>query len=177
MVILLYSLILIPLFFYVAVFSYETYLSIKRISNKKLKRGEAFVSATWEVTHTILVYAFVIFFVSHADLLPAIATTIFLPVIILMIALIARGTLYLYLFYGNTKISKIGKLWHGLFAITHLVNLAAALWLTIAVAYEIITRHFIASTENIGLIALGLIPIGLLCAVPLYTLYRTGGSK
>ncbi len=177
MVILLYSLILVPLLFYVAVFSYETYLSIERISSKKLKRGEAFVSATWEVTHTILVYAFVIFFVSHADLLPVIATTIFLPVVILMIALIARGTLYLYLFYGDIRISKIGKLWHRLFALTHIINLAAALWLTIAVTYEIITRHFVASTDNVGLIALGLIPISLLCAVPLYKLYKTRDSK
>ncbi len=177
MVALLYSLILVPLLFYVAVFGFETLLSVKRVFGSSFDRGTAFVHATWEVTHTILVYAVVMFMISHADLLPAIATTIFLPVVILMVALISRGTLYLYLFYGDVQLSRIGKMWHGLFALTHIINLGTALWLTVAVAYEIITRHFIPSTDDIGLVAFGLIPVGLLCAVPLFTLYRTKDSK
>jgi len=177
MVALLYSLILIPLLFYVVVFGFETIASIKRVLNGSFNRETAFVHATWEVTHTILVYAVVMFIISHADLLPLIATTIFLPVVILMMALILRGTLYIYLYYGNTKISKISKIWHSLFALTYVVNLSAALWLTIAVTYEIITRHFTPSTDNVGLIAFGLVPVAIFCAVPLLILYRTKDPK
>ncbi|MEP7205235.1 MAG: hypothetical protein ABI716_03525 [Candidatus Saccharibacteria bacterium] len=177
MVALLYCLILAPLLFYVSVFGFETFLSVKRVFSGSFDQGTAFVHATWEITHTILIYAVVMFMVSHAELLPIIATTIFLPVVILMIALISRGTLYLYLFYGEVHVSSIGRLWHGLFSLTHLINLAAALWLTIAVSYEIITRHFIPSTDDIGLVASGLIPVALLCAVPLYHLYRTNVTK
>lgn len=172
MVTLIYCMILIPIILYVLGFGYETILSIQRAGSKELKKGEAFAHATWEITHTSLIYAFVVFMITHASLLPLIATQTILPLSIFMIALMLRGVLYLYLFYGDIAVTKINRLWHILFAFTHVASLGAILWAATTVAVEIMQRHFIPDNDGVIASAIVFVPVILICIIPIYWAYR-----
>ncbi len=53
-----YVLIYLPIVLFVLAFLYETYLSFMRLKSPKAGKG-GYVAATWEVTHTLLIFAVV----------------------------------------------------------------------------------------------------------------------
>jgi len=172
MVALLYLFILTPLIVYVITFIYETYLAIMRVKTGKLDRGQAFVMSTWEISHTIFVYAVTVFIVSHADLLPIIAPQLLLPSSIFIVALIIRGTMYLSLFYADSSSNKKHRLWHALFALTYITGLLSAVWLIMIATVSIITQGFVPNTDALIYTAAGFIPALLICGIPIFVLYR-----
>jgi len=172
MVALLYLFILTPLIVYVITFIYETYLAIMRVKTGKLDQGQAFVMATWEISHTIFVYSVTVFIVSHADLLPIIAPQLLLPSSIFIIALIIRGTMYLSLFYNDTPNVKHNRAWHAVFALTYIIGLLSAVWLIVIAVLGIITQGFVPNTDALIYTAAGFIPALLICGIPIFTIYR-----
>lgn len=171
MVNLVYFLIIFPLLWYLLAFGYETGLAFSRLGGGRLNRGVAFVSGTWEVTHTMLVYAFTVFAISFASLLPQAASKLFLPISFFMCALMIRGSLYLYLFYSDKKVA-LGGFWRLVFAVAHLAS-----WLAVAVgSYRMVNlihkTNFTPSTNALGEIAIGFVLAVVICAVPLLQIYR-----
>ncbi len=172
---LLYSLILVPLVLYVVAFSFETYMSIKRLFTKHYSQGAGYIHATWEVTHTLLVYSFIIFMTSHSEILPQLAPIIFLPVSIIAIGLMLRAALYLYLFYGQDT-PRAPKLSHILFALCHIVPLAALAYVIKMVALYLWWSGFTPSTQYIWAVVIGFVVTVGFCVIPLTRLYSSDRS-
>lgn len=170
MVGLLFALITIPLIWYLLAFGYETILAFSRIKSGKFDRGAAFVHSTWEVTHTMLVYTFTVFAICFAGLLPLAANDLFWPIAVFMCALMTRGSLYLYLYFGSKDV-KLSRFWHLVYALAHLASLLAV----IVGAYRMVSLigriHFIPSTIAIGEVAIGFVLVAAISAIPLVQLY------
>ncbi len=171
MVAWLYALILIPALAWVATFGRETWLALKRSETGDYSAGVAHVHASWEITHTLLVFSFTVFLISHADALVFLDTALFMPVCVFMISLITRGCLYLYLFYAETIPRP--ALWHSLFAITHIVSLVAILTGLIVVTANLLTYSFFSpNTENLPIVTVGFVLTFAVCAVPIWAAYH-----
>ena len=166
----LYALILLPVAAWLTAFGYETWLALGRSETGNFKKGDAYVHASWEITHTLLVYAFTVFLISHADSLSLLDTALFLPVCVFMIALILRGCLYLYLFYGENI--KWPQLCYNLFAITHVVSIVAILSGAVNVAFIIMTFSIQPSTDHLPIVTVGFVLTAAVCAVPIWAAYH-----
>lgn len=174
--IILYSLILVPLAFYALAFGYETYMSIARLVGNAYSRGATYVHATWEVTHTLLVYSFVIFITTHSNMLPQLAPVMFVPVSIVATLLMIRAALYLYLFYGEEN-PRAARLLHSLFAVCHIVPFMALIWGFIAVYGTVSRLSLEPMTDNLWIIFAGLVITASFCAIPLARLYASYRDK
>ena len=73
-----YLLIYVPILLFVLAFLYETYLSFARLFNKSKGRG-GYVEATWEVTHTLLVFGVVMMLMLYTGVIDKISDAIFIP--------------------------------------------------------------------------------------------------
>lgn len=167
----LYTLILLPIAGWVAAFGYETWIALGRSeTGGDFKKGDAYVHASWEITHTLLVYAFTVFLISFADSLSILDRALFLPVCAFMIALMIRGCIYLYLFYGEDI--KWPQLWYNLFAITHIASLVAILSGALNVAFLIMTFSLTPSTDHLPIVTIGFVLTAIVCAVPIWAAYR-----
>jgi cytochrome bd-type quinol oxidase subunit 2 len=163
-----YLLIYVPILLFVSGFLYETYLSFARIA-KKGKGRKTYLSTTWEVTHTLLIFGVVMMLMLFTKHIDVIANAIFIPTFIAMTALFVRGLCYVYIFYIS-KHTKTG-IADWIFAFSHVV---AALFLVIVVAlftYTLATHTFVANTQFIPPFLVGLGGILLVCAAPLAALY------
>lgn len=170
--ILVYLLIYVPILLFVAGFLYETYLSFARIA-KKGKGRKAYLSTTWEVTHTLLIFGVVMMLMLFTKHIDTIANAIFIPTFIAMTALFLRGLCYIYIFH-ITKRTKIG-ITDWIFALSHVV---AALFLVVVVllfTYTLATNTFTANTQFVPPFLVGLGGILLVCAAPLGALYLQKG--
>ncbi len=170
MVALLYALILIPVVCWLTAFGYETWIALGRADSADYSLGVPYVHASWEITHTLLVYAFTIFIISHADALPLLDRTLFLPVCVFMVSLIVRGCLYLYLFYGDIKHPKM--IWHNLFAISHIIMLVAIILGALGTFFTLRLYSFSPNTDNLVIVAIGFVLTSALCFLPIYTAYQ-----
>ena len=167
---LTYLLFFVPLLLFVSAFLYETYLSFVRLKNPKAGKSE-YVNATWEVTHTLLVFTVVMLIMMFTKSVDEIASRIFLPTFIAATALGLRGVAYIYIFYVRRK-QKVSAVDWG-FALTHVV---AAIFLVITVikaVWFMFSEHPEANTQFLPYFIPGLILVLGLCAVPLITLYST----
>ena len=66
-------LIYVPIVLFVVAFLYETWLSFRRLRPAAArKQRSGYVDATWEITHTLLVFAVVMFEISksYSPLIP-----------------------------------------------------------------------------------------------------------
>ena len=79
-------LFLVPLVLFVAAFLYETYLSFVRLKNPKAGRT-GYVNATWEVTHTLLVFTVVMLLMLFSSSLEKLADVMFLSTFLAATAL------------------------------------------------------------------------------------------
>ena len=132
------TLFLVPVGLYVLAFLYESYLSFRRLF-KTVGSGRSYVSVTWEVTHTLLVFALVMLLMMYSQVIDQLSTTIFNFAFLALGALTIRTCIYLYLFYVRKK-QVIGLLdW--LFAFSHI----AVAGLVITTVYEAV--HFVIVTR------------------------------
>lgn len=163
-------LFLIPTLLFVAAFLYETYLSFVRLGKKRPSRA-SYLSATWEVTHTLLVFAVVMLIMLFTHSLDKLSAAIFTSTFWAVSALAVRAAAYVYIFYGreSKKISWID--W--LFALSHV---AAAIFLVVTVVkavWFIYRQHPEANTQFYPYFIPGLVVVLLICAMPIVLLYRT----
>lgn len=163
-------LFVVPVLLFVVAFLYETYLSFRRLSNPRVgKKG--YLSATWEVTHTLLVFAVVMLIMLFTKSLDDLAAAIFTSTFWAALVLAYRAIAYTYIFYGrkSTKTSWID--WS--FAFSHLI---AALLLVVTVLkalWFILKNKPEVNTQFIPVFIPGLILVIGLCLLPALTLYKT----
>jgi cytochrome bd-type quinol oxidase subunit 2 len=163
-------LFLIPTLLFVIGFLYETYLSFVRLKNPKNGKS-GYVSVTWEVTHTLLIFAVVMLMMLFTKSIDGLSSAIFLSTFIAAFALIVRLICYVYIFYVRKK-NKIGAVdW--LFALSHVV---AALFLVITVAkalWYIYKNNPEVNSQFIPYFIPGLLIVIALCVLPMLTIYST----
>ena len=163
-------LFLIPTVLFVLGFLYETYLSFVRLNNPRAGKA-GYVNATWEVTHTLLVFAVVMLLMMFTKNIDGIASAIFLSTFIAVFALTIRAACYAYIFYVR-KDKKTGWVdW--VFAISHLV---AALFLVVTVVkalWYLYENNPPANTQFLPYFIPGLVLVIAICAIPILTLYTT----
>lgn len=163
-------LFLVPTLLFVIAFLYETWLSVKRLGNRKAG-GTGYLSATWEVTHTLLVFAVVMLLMMFTKNIDGISTAIFTTTFIAAAALGIRAVCYVYIFYVRKKPTINWIDW--VFSISHLVA-AIFLVLTVIEALWYLYKHNPpANTQFLPFFIPGLIIVIALCGVPILMLYKT----
>lgn len=165
-----YLLIYVPVLLFVLGFLYETYLSFARLLNPKAGRY-GYVDATWEVTHTLLVFAVVMLLMFYTQVLDVLADKIFLSTFLAAVALGLRGAAYIYIFFIRDRKAKTGLVdW--IFAVSHVVA-AGLLVATVGLAsWYIVTENPPVNDQFIAPFIPGLVLVLALCALPLLRLYR-----
>lgn len=165
-----YVLFLVPTLLFVVAFLYETYLSFRRLGNPEKGRS-GYVNATWEVTHTLLVFAVVMLVMMFTKDIEGLSSAIFTSTFLAASALIVRSITYAYIFYVRTtgKISWID--W--LFALTHV---AAAVFLVITVikaTLYLYTHDLQVNSQFLPYFIPGLVLVLAVCIVPVTVLYKS----
>jgi cytochrome bd-type quinol oxidase subunit 2 len=167
-----FLLIYIPIVLFVVAFLYETWLSFMRLGDhKKGKRG--YVDVTWEVTHTLLVFAVVMILMLYTQVLDQLAALIFWPTFLAAIALGLRGVCYIYIFYVRKNSERTNWIdW--VFAIMHVVAALLLVTVVLQVTWFILTSGAAVNTEFIPAFLPGLLLVAGVVALPIWTLYRSG---
>lgn len=167
---MVYVLFFVPLILFVLAFVYETYLSFARLKNPKAGKS-GYVSATWEVTHTLLVFSVVMLVMLFSQSIDVLADKIFLTTFIAALALGVRAVCYIYIFYVRS--SNKTDLIDWSFALSHVVA-ALFLVLTVLKAVWVLYKDHPIANENFVLPFIpGLIFVVTICAVPMLTLYKS----
>lgn len=164
-----YVLIYVPILLFVVAFLYETFLSFARLKSPKAGRGK-YVDATWEVTHTLLIFGVVMLLMLFTKHIDDLASAIFIPTFLAASALIVRSICYVYIFYVRTNVKTNWIDW--LFALSHLV---AALLLVVVVAKASWYLFSAQPEANLQFVPAFLPGLGLIlavCLVPVAVLYR-----
>lgn len=156
---------------FVVAFLYETWLSFVRL--RHLDKGRSgYVAGTWEVTHTLLVFAVVMLLMTFTQDLTAMAEVLFWPTFIAAIFLGLRAALYLYIFYVRQPNHK-PSITDWLFAFMH-VGAAGFLVATVVEALVYIgTYNPVANTQFFPAFIPGLVLVLALCVIPLVVIYRS----
>lgn len=163
-------LFLTPVLLFVVAFLYETWLSFRRLQKPDVGRG-GYLSATWEVTHTLLVAAVVMLVMMFTSSIDKLAAAIFVSTFAAATALGVRAVLYVYIFYVRESRRTSWPDW--LFFVSHL---AAAVLLVITVIQALVflfQNHPAANNQFLPYFIPGMIVVLAVCAVPLLTLYKT----
>lgn len=163
-------LFIVPTLIFVVAFLYETFLSFMRLRNPKAGRG-GYLSATWETTHTLLVFAVVMLVMMFTPSLDRLSSAIFTATFLAATALGVRAVLYLYIFYvrNSKKTSWID--WT--FALSHV---AAALLLVLVVIQALLfiyQNNPPVNSQFVPLFLPGLAVVLLICLAPAVYLYKT----
>lgn len=169
-----YVLIYTPIVLFVVAFLYETLLSFLRLRKGK-GRSSGYVDATWEVTHTLLVFAIVMILMLFTKDIDRIADLIFLPTFLAATALAVRGACYLQIFYIRQKQRINWVDW--VFALSHVVAAGLLVVVVGQVTWFLFTQHPTENSQFIPAFLPGLLLVLALCVVPLVTLYGSGKSK
>ena len=130
------------------------------------------MQATWEITHTLLVFSLVMLLMLHTANLSALARVLFMPAFIAAFALSVRAFCYVYIFYvRDTKAPTDWFDW--LFAISH----GAALLTLALTAYRAVDflrqPNLVVNHQFLGYFVPGLFVILAICTVPMVMLYKT----
>lgn len=163
-------LFLVPVVLFVLAFLYETYLSFKRLKNPKAGKT-GYVSATWEVTHTLLVTGVVMLVMMFTQSIEELASAIFLATFLAAVALGVRAVLYTYIFYAREKQKTNWLDWA--FAWSHL---AAALLLVIVVVqalWFLYTNNPTPNSQFLPYFIPGELFVLAICIIPIFAIYRT----
>lgn len=173
MVALIYALILVPVIFHLIFFGYETWVALRLLrTSKSSGKSYLYTLATAEVSHTVLVYAFATFMTTHATMLPDVATKLFPPIALLMVALMVRACAYMALFYSEQK--TVAKAWGYSFLATYIGQLVALVWGVVVVLNHIIVTNYTPDTQHAGLFAAGAVLVLPFLIYPTYRVYRVG---
>lgn len=169
-----YVLIYTPIVLFVVAFLYETLLSFMR-----LKRGPSkdtgYVDATWEVTHTLLVFGVVMILMLFTKRIDEIADLIFLPTFLAATALAVRGACYLQIFYIRQK--RVINWIDWVFALSHVVAAGFLVIVVAQVTWFLFTKHPEANLQFVPAFIPGLLLVLAVCALPIAMLYRSGRTK
>lgn len=163
-------LFLVPVLLFVTAFLYETWISVRRLRNPK-GRGYGYLSATWEVTHTLLVFAVVMLVMMFTQVLEELSQAIFLTTFLAATALGVRAICYIYIFY--VRQSKTINWVDYLFSLSHF---AAAVFLVMTVAealWFLYKNNPPANEQFIPFFIPGLILVVGVCLLPMLLLYKT----
>jgi len=172
MVVALYALILGPILTYL-IFTIIEISLVFRIAVLNHSRSLLFVQASTEITHTLLVFAYAQFMVTFSALLVQIGAALYWPLALFMATLLARGSLYLLLFYRErpARWSYLALL------ISYLVGLAAVLWAVMIVIKAITAVSFIPYTDDLPLLlSVGVPALGIFL-IPIITVYSRAFTK
>lgn len=168
MIIWAYVLIYVPIFLFLLAFLYETYLSFVRLRSSKAGRA-GYVDATWEVSHTLLVFGVIMLLMLHTQNIDALSSAIFTVTFWAAAVLGIRGAAYIYIFYIRKAKTTSWVDW--VFALSHV---AAALLLVTVVAQAtlfIVSEQPAVNTQFIPAFIPGLVLALALTALPLAKLY------
>lgn len=163
-------LFLIPTLLFVLGFLYETYLSFVRLKNPKAGKS-GYVNATWEVTHTLLIFAVVMLLMLFSRNIDGIASAIFTSTFIAALALVIRSACYSYIFYGRKSQKTSWIDWA--FTFSHVV---AALFLVVTVVkalWYLYQNNPPVNTQFLPYFIPGLILVLGVVIMPMALLYST----
>lgn len=164
-----YVLIYTPILLFVIAFLYETFLSFARLKNPGSGRG-SYVDATWEVTHTLLIFGVVMLLMLFTKHIDDIASAIFVPTFLAASALVVRSICYIYLFYAHK--SKVIGWVDWLFALSHLVAALLLVVVVIKATWYLISEQPEANLQFIPAFLPGLFLVLAVCAIPMLFLYK-----
>jgi cytochrome bd-type quinol oxidase subunit 2 len=163
-------LFIVPTLIFVIAFLYETYVSFRRLAKPKGGKG-GYLSATWEITHTLLVFAVVMLVTMFTQSLDELSSAIFVATFLAASALGVRAVLYIYLFYVR-KTSKINWIdW--VFAITHVIAALLLVVVVIQALQFIYQNNPPVNSQFLPLFIPGLVVVLLVVALPALYLYKT----
>lgn len=168
-----YVLIYTPILLFVLAFLYETFLSFARL--KKGTRATGYVDATWEVTHTLLVFGVVMILMLFTKQIDTIANIIFLPTFLAASALAIRGACYLHIFYVREKQRINWVDW--VFAFSHVVAAGLLVVVVGQVTWFLFTKDLQPNLQFVPAFIPGLLLVLGLCAVPTVSLYSSARTK
>lgn len=164
-----YALIYTPILLFVLAFLYETFLSFARLKNPSSGRG-GYVDATWEVTHTLLIFGVVMLLMLFTKRIDDIASAIFLPTFLAATALVIRSICYIYIFYVRKK--KTTGVIDWLFASSHVAAALLLVAVVLKATWFLLKEKPEANLQFIPAFLPGLILVLAVCAVPMLVLYR-----
>lgn len=168
-----YLLFLIPILLFVLAFLYETYLSFRRLAKPQAGR-EGYVHATWEITHTLLIFGVVVMLMMFTKSIDQIATAIFLTTFLAAVALTIRLICYIYIFYVRSSPKTSLADW--IFALSHVF---AALFLVLTVfssLWFLYSNNPAANTQFVPAFVAGLVLVLGVCLAPMVFLYSAKKS-
>lgn len=165
-------LFLVPTLLFVLAFLYETYLSFRLLDKTRPGRAN-YVNATWEVTHTLLVFAVVMLIMLFTHSLDRLAAAIFTSTFLAAAALVVRAGAYLYIFYVRRKPAITWVDW--LFALSHLAAAAFLVVTVVKAVWFIYQNNPAVNTQFYPYFIPGLAVVLLICALPIGMLYKTRG--
>lgn len=164
-------LFLVPVLLFVIAFLYETYLSFRRL--QKPRAGKTgYVSATWEVTHTLLVAAVVMLVMMFTSALEGLSAAIFIATFSAAVVLGVRAVLYIYIFYVRDNRKKTNWIdWT--FAITHVLAAVLLVVVVLQALWFLYKNNPPANTQFLPYFIPGMIFILLVTLMPIIFLYKT----
>lgn len=163
--------VLLPLILFLPMFAYETYVAFRRIG-KPLDKGGAYLHATWEITHTFLILSVNYFIWFYNSAIVDVGMAVAVPLMIYGFTFAIRAALYMYLFYAKSP-GTVSRGLDILFALTHVVILAALLYTVVAAAFIMLGGSYEPNNALPGLIWPGLVFTVPLVVMPIYFQYRT----
>lgn len=165
-------LFIVPVLLFVVAFLFETYLSFRRILQPRKADRSGYVSATWEVTHTLLVFAVVMLVMLFTKTVDALAAAIFTSTFLAASALAVRSASYTYIFYVRTSASKLSWIdW--VFALSHVVAAPFLVVTVVKALWYLYKENPPVNTQFLPFFIPGLVLVLAVCAIPLLMLYTT----
>lgn len=165
------ALFIIPLVFYVVAFLYETYLSLVRLGASKQKNNSNYVSATWEITHTLLVFSLVMLLMLHTNEINELASMLFVPAFLAGFALTMRAFFYVYVFYVREPAKRVG-IGDWLFAASHVLAVIGLVATAFQALKFISVDGRMVNDQFLPIFVPGLVLIMALCAGPIFVVYK-----
>lgn len=164
-------LFLVPVVLFVIAFLYETYLSFRRLKNPRAGKS-GYLSATWEITHTLLVAAVVMLVMMFTKSIDELSAAIFTATFLAAVALGVRAVLYIYIFYvrdGKPKTNWID--WT--FAFTHVIAAGLLVVVVLQALWFLYQNNPVPNTQFLPYFIPGMIFVLLVTLFPILFLYKT----
>lgn len=164
------TLFAVPTLLFVLAFLYETFVSFRRL--RQPKRGRAsYLSATWEVTHTLLVFAIVMLVMMFTKSIDQLSSAIFTAVFVAATALGIRAVLYIYIFYARRAQKITWVDW--IFAFSHVAAAMALVVVVVQALWFVYQNNPPVNSQFLPFFLPGLALVVAICILPMLFLYKT----
>ncbi|MBP9667571.1 hypothetical protein KBD87_02090 [Candidatus Saccharibacteria bacterium] len=163
-------LIYLPIVLFVLAFLYETYLSFMRLKSPKAGKG-GYVAATWEVTHTLLIFAVVMMLMLFTGSIDKLGSAIYVATFTAAVFLGLRSVGYLYIFYVRSTRTTNWIDW--VFAFSHVGAAISLVIVVLQASWFLVVHQPAANLEFIPAFLPGLILVLAVGALPMLTLYKS----